>query len=256
MLILSVVSYATDNFKHVRCEGLYKNHLQGIAVSNGKIFWSHTDVLVRTNADGKIEKFTLAPRHHGDCCFYDGKLYVSVNQPGRKTEHKNSIWVYDFDLNFIKKIQIKNLNSKGGIDGLEFHNGFFYLSGSFFSGEGENRTFKIFKLDKDFNLLETFLLPANEIVYGAQTICWAYDRFWLGMYLKKEHSHTQLKLWEVDENFKLIKKHKINAAVGLTPIDNADGKNFLVAQAKIQKNTYAGCSAVAKPIKINPTSIK
>ncbi len=254
MLILSVVSYATDNFKHVRCEGLYKNHLQGIAVNNGKIFWSHTDVVVRTNLEGQIEKLTLAPFHHGDCCVSDNKLYVAVSIVGKNKTIKNILYVYDFDLNLVKKIP---LNLTGGTIGtIGWHNGFFYVSGGFFTGEGDNKKFKIFKLDKDFNVVEIFLMPANEIVYGPQTICWAYGRFWLGVYPRKGLSSTNLKLWEVDENFNIVKKHKVNASVGFVPINNADGKNFLVAQAKIQKNTYAGCSAVAKPIKIQPSEIK
>lgn len=75
LLVASALNAA--EFHAVTCEGTYPHHLQGICVDKDWIYWSFTTALVKTDLDGKpLKKVT---NHHGDLCFYDGKIYVAVN---------------------------------------------------------------------------------------------------------------------------------------------------------------------------------
>ena len=259
VLLLTIsVAFAVDNYKKVACTGGFRGHLQGIEAHNGKIFWSHTHNLIRTDSNGVIEKYIDAPYHHGDICIHNNKLYVAVNLGvfDQKKGAKNSVWIYDLDLNFIKKIPIKEF--EGGLGGIEYYNGSFYLVGGI---HNSYKQFPLYKYDENFNLQKEYLFDVAETVCGIQTICWAYGRFWLGVYLNKESIHTNLRLWETDENLKIIKKHKIDASTGITPIENADGANFLIARAhckrqKLPEMKYSCHWAEVYPLKIIPTETK
>lgn len=57
------------------CEGFYTNHLQGICTDGGEaIFWSWTDVLVKTDRRGRLLKQVRVSNHHGDLCFLEGRV--------------------------------------------------------------------------------------------------------------------------------------------------------------------------------------
>ncbi|MEO6807662.1 MAG: hypothetical protein ABI353_00925, partial [Isosphaeraceae bacterium] len=80
-LPLSVLDLNDERPVHViQCEGVYPQHLQGVCIDEkGSIYWSFTDVLVKTDLVGKrIAKAPVAS-HHGDLCYLDGRLYVAVN---------------------------------------------------------------------------------------------------------------------------------------------------------------------------------
>lgn len=231
LLTLSSLSLLGDyNWKHVDC--LYYStpycHLQGIDIADGKIFWSYTTMIIRTDADGKIEKIIEAPSHHGDCCVHDGKLYVAVNEGTFNTMHKakNSIWVYDTDLNWIKVIELPSNVQKGGLGGITYFNGSFYTCG------GVDKTlpaFEVTKWSKDFKLERVFNVPVGDSNLGVQTICGAYGRIWLGVYLK-EGKENEPALYECDEDLNIIKKHNVKGvALGIAPIKGKNGENFMVA---------------------------
>ncbi len=70
---------AAADFAPVRCEGSYKQHLQGVCADKDSIYWCFTDELVKTDAGGKVLKQVAVRSHHGDLCHHDGKIYVAVN---------------------------------------------------------------------------------------------------------------------------------------------------------------------------------
>jgi hypothetical protein len=64
----------------VQCDGTYPHHLQGICTNErDAIYWSFTDILVKTDQQGRVSKKIPVANHHGDLCFHDGKIYVAVN---------------------------------------------------------------------------------------------------------------------------------------------------------------------------------
>jgi hypothetical protein len=69
------------------CEGQYPHHRQGIA-GNGvnALFWSFTDVLVKTDLAGKVLAWVDVPTHLGDLCLVGDRLHVAwskrLNAPG------------------------------------------------------------------------------------------------------------------------------------------------------------------------------
>ena len=86
-------------FGPVTSEGTYRRHLQGFCTDQrASIYWSWTDVLVKTDAQGKVQAKREVANHHGDLCYADGKIYVAVNlgkfnQPPGKEDS----WVYVYD---------------------------------------------------------------------------------------------------------------------------------------------------------------
>ena len=56
--------------REVRCEGAYPMHLQGVCAGDGKdLYWCFTDVLVKTDLEGKLVRRVPVAKHHGDLCF-------------------------------------------------------------------------------------------------------------------------------------------------------------------------------------------
>ncbi len=232
-------------WKNVKCLGSYLCHLQGIDIANNKIYWSYTTKILRTNSDGTVEKITDAPNHQGDCCFHNNKLYVAVNlgKFNAISNAKNFVYIYDSDLNFEKSIAIDELED--GLGGIEFFDGHFYMVG----GCHKERThFKVAKYTSDFKLVKIYEIPVGESTKGAQTICRAYGKFWLGCYIKKGEPKNAL--WVMDDDFNVVKKFSYNASVGLAPIESEDDSNFMLARCFQAKNKYAKYTADAVPIKI------
>jgi len=83
-------------FKNITCEGTYSKHLQGICTDDkDSIFWCFTDVLVKTDQEGRVVKKIPVASHHGDLCHHDGKVYVAVNLGQfNSPDGKANSWVY------------------------------------------------------------------------------------------------------------------------------------------------------------------
>ncbi len=254
-IVLAVMSFSAfcgQDWKPIRCPGLYRNHIQGFAIADGKIFWSFTTYMIRTDAEGNMEKIIEAPYHHGDCCVHEGKLYVAVNTGAfdQKSGANNSVWIYDTDLNFIKTIKIAE--HEGGLGGIEFWNGSFYTVGGVHKSLP---TYKICKWSKDFKLEKVFNIPVRDTLMGAQTICRAYGRFWLGVY-GAEGADRTLGFHECDDEFNLIKKHQVKGACfGIAAIKGKNGENFMIADSLWSNDIlgYARLWATARPEKIPVT---
>ena len=225
MLVFATCVNAVE-FKKVNLPAKFRGHLQGFAIGEGKIYWAQTHIMIRSDEKGNIERVVEAPGHHGDCCFHDGKLYVAVNfgKFNTKDKAKNEVWVYDADLNFITSFPLPYL--EGGLGGIEYYNGSFYCVGGIDPSEKE---FKICKVSKDFKLEKEYFIPVENTFLGVQTILRTQGRFLLGCYLKP-NTTPRLFTYECDDDFKVIKRHKINTSCGMAAIQNSDGCNILVAK--------------------------
>ena len=111
----------------IRCEGDYQYHLQGFASDGQSIFWTFTNVLVKTDMNGKKLQEVPVPSHHGDCCVVDGKVYVGTHLGWPSKGRTSWIYVYNCsDLSFVEKFNIPEYDYDG-VDGITFKDGFFYV---------------------------------------------------------------------------------------------------------------------------------
>lgn len=182
-----------------RCEGVYPHHLQGFAADEDEIYWSFTSVLMKSDKTGKKLMQIDVPMHHGDCCVVDGKLYVSTHLRWPREDAESWIYVYNCaDLKFEKKIPLPEYN-KCGVDGITFHDGFFYVC----LGKDPKDTtpFNIVcRMTPDFELVEKIKVP-GETVYGIQACSWANGGFWLGTYGKAGTIQCDANLNVIADNF-------------------------------------------------------
>ena len=97
---------AAHGFKTARCEGTYAQHLQGICTNErDAIYWCFTDVLVKSDTQGRVLKQVKVASHHGDLCFLRGKVFVAVNLgkfnlPAGQADS----WVYVYDGETLKEL--------------------------------------------------------------------------------------------------------------------------------------------------------
>lgn len=133
--------HAGRSFRAVSCEGAYPRHLQGIATNDrDALFWSFTDVLIRTDLDGQIAAKVPVANHHGDLCYVDGKLYVAVNLGEfNKPAGRADSWVYVYDAGSLKELS-RHPTSEAvhGAGGIAFHDGKFFVVGGLPEGIAEN----------------------------------------------------------------------------------------------------------------------
>ena len=214
-------------FKPVTCEGAYKRHLQGFCTNErDAIYWSWTDVLVKTGLDGKIQARRDVASHHGDPCYHDGKVYVAVNL-GKFNEPpgKEDSWVYIYDagtLDEVAKHKVPELVHGAG--GMGYHDGKFIVIGGLPPGVNENY---LYEYDEDFHLVKRHVLAGGYTLMGIQTATWAQGSWWFGCYGKPAI------LLRADDKFQFSGRWEFNASVGCEPA--GDGR-FLIAVNKTTKD--------------------
>ena len=251
-LLLSLIAISNAQvWKNAQLAGVFKGHIQGIDIDNGKIYWSQTFNLFRSDAKGNIEHMVDVEYHHGDVCIANGKLYCAVNkgkfnQNPTENKAKNFVYVYDLNLRCIQIIPINNMPE--GLGAIEYHNGKFYLGGGCYK---EEKTFKIFQFSEDFKFEKSYEIPVGNSWLGVQTIARAHGKFWLGCYTVKGDKY---KLWEADDNFNIIKKHKFNGALGIAEVNQPDATLLIGVTQNIPQNerktNYATHLSSVKLIKV------
>jgi glycerophosphoryl diester phosphodiesterase len=171
-----------QDLETVFCEGKYKAHLQGICVDEkGNIFWSWTDQLVKTDAQGKILAQVMAPNHEGDLCLANGQLYVAVNlgqfnQPDNKADS----WVIQYDATTLKEIRrIPVPELVYGAGGIAYHKGKFMLVGGLPVGYTDNT---IYEYDAQFKFKKAHPIHSGYTLMGIQTIAFVNNFWWFGCY--------------------------------------------------------------------------
>ena len=194
------------------CRGEFPGHLQGIAASGRAIYWVFTRTVVKTGLDGKILAKTTVPRHGGDPCWHEGKLYVPVCESGfnRKlkpgTESKNHIYVFDANLKLLDKHSIPELEYGAGA--VAERDGHFFVAGGRPDGIPGNT---VYEYDGNFKFVR-----AHEVAFdslkGIQTIEFAFGKWYFGCY-----GTDQLTI-EADENFRVLRKVRPNTSVGMIPL--------------------------------------
>ena len=223
-LLLGLSSLACADgpaFHLATCDGDYPRHVQGIC-TDGKdaLYWSWTDVLVKTDADGRLLKQVPVADHHGDLCYHAGRVYVAVNlgKFNRPAGEADS-WVYVYDGNTLAELAKHPVPELvHGAGGIAWHDGKFIVVGGLPAEIEENY---LSEYDESFRVRKRPVLASGNTLRGIQTVAHADGAWWFGCYGKPAE------LLRADEDFQLTGKWEFNAAVGIAPLDRG---RFLIAK--------------------------
>jgi glycerophosphoryl diester phosphodiesterase len=208
-------------YRPTQCEGAYPRHLQGICIDGqGAIYWSFTDVLLKSDVTGKVIKQRPVANHHGDLCYQDGKLYVAVNL-GKFNElpGKADSWVYVYDADSLAEAaRHKVPEAVHGAGGIGWHNGHFMVVGGLPPGVNENY---VYEYDEAFRFIRKHIIQSGYTLMGIQTAEFINGCWWFGCY------GNPRVLLKTDETFHLVGRYEFDCALGLAGLP--DGR-FLVAQ--------------------------
>ena len=170
----------------------FPGHVQGITADRTGIFWSFYDTIVKTDFKGKTIKSVNIPKHAGDLCAANGKIYVSVTYYDKKMVDAEGgtgwVYVYDSALKFLQKIAIPDTPRP---DGITFHDGKFYIAGDDF-GKNPHPVNTISIYDSNFKFERKVTVDIGiPTQYGAQTLN-AVDGMILGGFYAKAGMNSVL----------------------------------------------------------------
>jgi hypothetical protein len=223
----------------ILCQGEASGHLQGFDSDGEFIYWSMFTNLIKTDYAGKVVAQRPVDPHHGDCCVHGGKIYVAT---ANRTKERRGLYVnvYDCgDLTPVKEFRIDFHNGGiGGIDGITFANGFFYV------GEGKDK-----KSEREFNWIHKFtpdFVPVEKIkipgktTYGIQAMTFADGFFWLGTYSKD-------RTYQCDAQLKIIAYHAVDVSVGVFGLPKGKNGEIRLMVARNIKKDNGRWTASASP---------
>jgi hypothetical protein len=226
-------------FHATSCEGTYPRHLQGICTNDrDAIYWSWTESLVKTDIRGKVLRQVKVADHHGDLCFHDDKVYVTVNlgQFNRPAGEADSwVFVYDADTlaEFARHAVPELVHGAGGIG---YHHGKFILVGGLPEGAAANLAYEY---DARFTFQKRHVLAGGYTVMGIQTAAFASGAWWFGCYGEPRV------LLRADPNLQLSGRYEFDAALGIAPL--ADGRFLIGRNTKAAGGGYEGRVVLARP---------
>ncbi len=219
------------------CQGEASGHLQGFDSDGKFIYWSMFTNLVKTDFTGRVVAERAVDPHHGDCCVHDGKVYVATQN---RTKERRGVFINVYacdDLRPAGEFPI-DFSFEGGIDGITFANGFFYV------GEGKPKDSTqpfnwVHKFTPDFVAIEKIKVP-GQTTYGIQTLTFAHGSFWLGTYSKD-------RTYQCAPDFKLITHHEVDISVGAFALPKGPGGEPRLMVAKNIKKENGNWTASAAP---------
>lgn len=218
-------------FQEIACEGTYRGHLQGVCLDDaGHVYWSFTDRIVKTDAEGKILVAVDAPSHQGDLCFHDGKVYVAVNlgKFNRPAGEADS-WVFVYDGGSLKEIARHEVPEVvHGAGGMDQHDGHFYVIGGLPPGTDENY---VYQYDGNFKFVKRHVIDSGYTLMGIQTATFHDGQWWFGCYGKPAE------LLRTSPDFAEVERTKVDAALGIAGI--APGK-FLIGRGSRSEMGHTG----------------
>jgi hypothetical protein len=237
--LLTLVLGASSAFAAppIICQGEANGHLQGYDSDGTFIYWSIFTNLVKTDFTGRVIAERAVDPHHGDCCVHDGKVYVATQN---RTKERRGVFINVYscdDLRPVAEYPI-DFSYEGGIDGITYANGFFYV------GEGKPKDSQqpfnwIHKFTPDFVAVDKIQIP-GQTAYGIQTITFAHGFFWLGTYSKD-------RTYQCTPNFQQITHHEVDISVGAFALPKApDGSPRLMVARNLKKENGLW-SATAAP---------
>lgn len=213
-----IVIYGCDNSMvipdKIVCEGEYNSHLQGVCTDKkGNIFWSFTDVIVKTDLSGNISARIELPSHQGDITWLDGEVYVAVNH-GKFNEEpgKADSWIYilsDKDLSLINKVKVPELVH--GCGGIGWGDRKFIVVGGLPKNHTQNY---LYEYNRELTFVARHILESGYTKKGIQTAEYYNGKWWFGTYDK------DISTLVVDNNYKLIERHQPDCSLGIVDMGN------------------------------------
>lgn len=230
---------ASSAYQSTTCEGAYPRHLQGICTDDrDAIYWSWTDVLVKTDSRGHVLKQVKVANHHGDLCFHDGKVFVAVNlgEFNRPAGRADS-WVFVYDGKTLAELARHHVPELvHGAGGIGYHNGGFIVVGGLPEGVKENY---VYEYDADFVFQKRHVLASGYTLMGIQTAAFAHGAWYFGCYGNPKV------LLRADPRFQLTGRWEFDAALGIVGL--ADGRFLIGQNSNIRGKGYEGRVALARP---------
>ncbi len=225
-------------FHAVQCEGAYPGHLQGVCTNErDAIYWSFTDVLLKTDRDGNIVQRKNVASHHGDLCYRDGRVYVAVNLGKfNLPAGQEDSWVYVYDADTLEELQRKPAPELvHGAGGMAFGDGRFIVVGGLPSGIDENY---LYEYDENLKFRRRHVLDSGHTLLGIQTAANIDGAWWFGCY------GSPRKLLKADRSFGMAGKWNFDASLGIVGL--ADGR-ILVARGTRDQDGHRGELKLAVP---------
>ena len=225
------------------CGSWEKHHVQGIAGDGQVWYWVFTDVIVKTDLQGKVllrkEIHRQGGRriHGGAPCFANGKLYVpycggSFNRHLNGKPGYNWILEYDDALNLLKSYPVEEV--KYGAGCVAFWRGHFFVSGGRPADVPGNT---VWEYDENFKFVR-----AHEVNFssrkGIQTLVTDGEKWYFGVY------QSPAVTFMTDADFKLLGCWKFNGAVGMVPLANGHFLRVLSTKHKNGKKMLRGGALV------------
>jgi hypothetical protein len=230
---------ADGDFRPVRCEGTYTDHLQGVCTNNrDAIYWSFTNALVKTNLDGKIVARKDVASHHGDLCFHKGRINVAVNlgkfnQPAGQADS----WVYVYDPESLDELERKAVPELvHGAGGIAFGDGRFIVVGGLPGGFRENY---LYEYGEDLSFRKRHVLASGYTLMGIQTVAFVDGQWWFGCY------GVPKKLLKADRVFSLVGKWDFDASLGLVGLP--DDRLFVARPVRSESKRHGAELKIAVP---------
>lgn len=208
----------------------YPRHLQGICTNErDSIYWSFTEVLVKTDAKGKVLREMPGPSHLGDLCYSDGKLYVAVNLGlFNDAEKRADSWVYVYNADDLALLaRHKTPEAVYGAGGIALQRDRFIIVGGLPKGFEENY---VFEYDREFRFVRRHALRGGYTQLGIQTAAFSDGFWWFGFY------GSPAILLKAGEHFRTVERFEFDCSLGIAPTGK---RTFLVARGRC--TTEEGC---------------
>lgn len=221
-----------EPFVNVTVEGRYPRHLQGVCTNErDAIYWSFTEVLLMTDASGKVLKQTPGPSHLGDLCYSDGKIYVAVNLGlFNDAQQRADSWVYVYDAQDLTLLnKHRTPEAVYGAGGIATRRDRFIVVGGLPEGFEENY---VFEYDRDFRFVGRHVLRSGYTRLGIQTAAFSGGQWWFGCY------GSPAILLKADEHFRTVERFEFDCSLGIVPVGR---RTFLVARGNCVAEK--GCGA-------------
>lgn len=221
----------------IQCEGAYDRHLQGVCRDpEGDLFWSFTDVLVKTNPEGRVLKKVSVADHHGDLCFREGRVYVAVNL-GKFNDPKGNAdsWIYVYDSATLEELAKHSVPEVFfGAGGMDTREGHFFVVGGLPVGVKENY---VYEYDSAFRFVKRHAIASGWTKLGIQTAAWHDGSWWFGCY------GSPAILLKTSGDFALEGRFECNASLGITGVGRGE---FLIAEGpRTDAGTFLGRLKIA-----------
>ena len=156
-------------------------HVQGFACAPDAIYLGvDRSGIFKFDWDGHFLKHVDAPNHTGDVCWYNGRLYTSVDVlAGPRPKRSGIVQVYDAELNLLREAFIEQ-----GVDGICAKDGILYLGMN--NVPAQHRVNQIGRMDaKTLEFLDRVDIDyGHDTSWGTQNITTDGENFWVEFYSK------------------------------------------------------------------------